>query len=163
MKLKIKKYKSIVSVSILMSLGIGTTMINSYEGTDNNIDSSKPIQQINSGRNHSSIITSSGELWMWGSNLDGELGDLETSATVNHRIYPINITKQEGNPLQGMKIEQTALGSGTSAAIDSNGDLWTWGATRYGVRGMGNGSDVFVSVPTSITQQEENPLEGAHI
>ena len=153
MKLKTKTYKSILSISILTSLGIGTMMTNSYEDIETNTSSSHPLEQIIIGGNHSSLIDSTGDLWMWGDNGNGKLGD----GSDQDRPIPINISDQENDPFDEAQITQVVVGDQHSAAIDENGDLWMWGDNKYGQLGNGtNGPPSYT--PINISQQINNPL-----
>ena len=78
-----------------------------------------------------------GNLWNWGSNVYGQLGD----GTTNNRTAP--------NPLEtaptGLSLPAFAFlvssGIGSTAAILTDGSLWTWGYNRYGALGDGTTSD----------------------
>ena len=99
MKLKTIKYKSILSVSILASLGIGTMMINSYGSIESNAKdplAEGPVHQIEFGRKHAAAIDSNGDPLMWGKNSNGQLGNGENGTTMIS-IEPIHITQQVAN------------------------------------------------------------------
>ena len=152
MKLKTKKYKSILSISILTSLGIFGMMSNDYEHIEDNPSSSKPIEQISSGTSHNSLIDSNGDLWMWGDNSYGQLG-VETTTVISS--IPINISK-ENDPFDGNEIVQVALGGYHSGAIDEYGNLWMWGDNSRGQ--LGNGTKQSSSTPINITYQWQSPI-----
>ena len=158
MKLKTKKYKAILSISILTSLGTSVMMINNYGHIENNTYSSEESTQeisLNLGRDHSSLIDSNGDLWMWGKNNNKQIAKKKKSI-INE---PVNITQESTNPLYGKTIKAVALGGNHTVAIDSEGNLWTWGYNGNGQLGNGKqGSD-----PINITEQEENPIYGKTI
>ena len=163
MKLKTNKYKSVLSISILTSLGFGAMMINSYENIESNENeyATMQIEQINAGRHYSSLTDSSGNLWMWGNQRTGQLGDgvsgVDTSTDPNtdlHSSNPINITAQEGHPFQGKTVEKSSFGFFHSGAIDSDGELWMWGHNGFGQLGMADPTAPVINpTPINITHQ----------
>lgn len=66
-----------------------------------------------------------GELWLWGRNYNGKLGD--------------NTTVSKSSPIQtiagGSDWTSIDSGYGHSAAIKADGTLWTWGRNSYGQLG----------------------------
>jgi alpha-tubulin suppressor-like RCC1 family protein len=83
-------------------------------------------KQVSGGTNHTAAIKTDGTLWTWGNNPSGQLGD-NTSA--NARITPV--TTFSG----GTNWKQVASGGYTTAAIKTDGTLWTWGRNSYGQLG----------------------------
>ena len=86
--------------------------------------------QINSqilslGNEHSAIIDANGDLYTWGLNYFGKLGD----GTTNSSHTPKKIMSN---------AVAVSLGGDYSAAIDTNGDLYTWGGNYNGQLGDGN-------------------------
>ena len=77
------------------------------------------------GHSHSGAIKTDGSLWLWGSNIYGELG---TNDTV-HRSSPVQ-TIAGGNVWKSI-----ALGKTCSVAIQFDGSLWTWGRNTLGQLG----------------------------
>jgi alpha-tubulin suppressor-like RCC1 family protein len=78
----------------------------------------------------------SGNLWLWGFNFRGELGD--------------NTTIKKSSPVQtiawGSNWKQVACGSYYAAGIKTDGTLWTWGiGTTYG--NLGNNTATNMSSP----------------
>ena len=80
--------------------------------------------QIACGDAFTAVLTASGELWAWGSNLDGQLGlgdDGEDECESPRRL------------LSGLGLSVAHLACGTThmAALDDLGALWVWG-DRFG-------------------------------
>ena len=69
-------------------------------------------------------------IWGFGNNSYGQLGD----GSFTQRNFPV----QASGVLSGSGITQVAAGGATSAAVLSNGTVWTWGSNTYGA--LGNGS-----------------------
>ena len=102
---------------------------------DNTITSkSSPVQTIAGGTNwksvaggwfHTAAIKTDGTLWLWGYNSSGQLGD----NTITHRISPVQTIAG------GTNWKSVAGGSYHTAAIKTDGTLWTWGRNDYGQLG----------------------------
>ena len=82
-------------------------------------------KQVSCGYNHTTAIKTDGTLWTWGSNDSGQLGD----NTVDNRSTPV--TTFSG----GTNWKQVAGGSSHTAAIKTDGTLWTWGSNTVGQLG----------------------------
>ena len=104
------------------------------------------IIQVSLGGNHSVALTSNGRLFTWGYNYYGELGD----GTTTYRYTPTEITNRFSLS-KGDKIIQVSLGTSHSAALTSNGRLFTWGYNQYGK--LGDGTTTNRSTPTEITNR----------
>jgi alpha-tubulin suppressor-like RCC1 family protein len=82
-------------------------------------------KQVSSGNSHTSAIKTDGTLWTWGSGGSGQLGD--NAATT--RSTPV--TTFAG----GTNWKQVSSGNTFTAAIKTDGTLWTWGRGTYGQLG----------------------------
>jgi len=103
-------------------------------GDNTSVNKSSPVQtiaggtnwrQVASGSSHTSAIKTDGTLWTWGYNTNGQLGD--------------NTTASKGSPVQtvvgGTNWRQVACGTDHTAAIKTDGTLWSWGYNLYGQLG----------------------------
>jgi alpha-tubulin suppressor-like RCC1 family protein len=103
-------------------------------GNSDRSTKSSPVQTIAGGTNwkqvaagsvHTAAIKTDGTLWNWGYNGDGRLGD---STTIS-----------KSSPIQtiagGTNWKQVAGGYYHTAAIKTDGTLWTWGDNYYGQLG----------------------------
>ena len=89
---------------------------------------------------HSMTLGSDGNLYVWGYNNNGQLGD----GTTTSRTSPISITLASGvTPIAVM------AGASYSLAIGSDGNLYGWGDNSYGQ--LGDGTTTNRSTPVSIT------------
>ena len=102
------------------------------------------ITSLSLGWRHSSALTSTGRVFMWGWNRDGQLGD-GTSITRN---VPTEITSNFSLPI-GEKILSLSMGSSHSSAFTSTGRVFMWGYNQFGQ--LGNGMNVNRNLPTEIT------------
>jgi alpha-tubulin suppressor-like RCC1 family protein len=121
-----------------------------YLGTNDLNDRSTPVttfaggtnwKQVSSGRYHVAAIKTDGTLWTWGGNADGELGNASTSNT----SISTPITTFAG----GTNWKQVAGGYAHTAAIKTDGTLWTWGLGQDGR--IGNAVITNTSVSTPVT------------
>jgi alpha-tubulin suppressor-like RCC1 family protein len=82
-------------------------------------------KQISGGAYHTAAIKTDGTLWTWGYNFYGQLGD----NTTTDRSTPV--TTFSG----GTNWKQVDCGNGHTAAIKTDGTLWTWGYNSNGQLG----------------------------
>ena len=94
-------------------------------------------KQVACGNNHTVAIKTDGTLWTWGSNSYGQLGD----NTVTQRNTPV--TTFAG----GTNWKQVACGGSNTAAIKTDGTLWTWGSNDFGQLG----DNTIISRSTPVT------------
>ena len=87
---------------------------------------SRRFKMVETGGFHTLAIDTEGNLWAWGYNFDGQLGD---GTTVN-RTNPVQIKSE-------IKFKEISVGRSHSVAIDIEGNLWTWGRNDYGQLGDG--------------------------
>jgi alpha-tubulin suppressor-like RCC1 family protein len=78
-----------------------------------------------------------GNLWTWGNNANGRLGD----NTVTQRNTPVTTTAG------GTNWKQVAPGSYHTAAIKTDGTLWTWGSNINAQ--LGNNTQTDRSIPVT--------------
>jgi len=87
------------------------------------------IVRISGGYTHSLAISSSGQLYGWGNNGYGKIGD----GTTTNRNLPIEIINASH-----IKFKYVAASEDHSLGIDYDGNLYSWGSASYGK--LGNGS-----------------------
>ena len=102
------------------------------------------IKQVSLGRYHSAALDTNGKLYTWGVNTTGSLGHDVTFAGLGWTDVPTLVSD-----LSNVVIKQVSLGKKHSAAIDANGNLYTWGYNGYGQLGHGNNTNL--SVPTLVS------------
>jgi hypothetical protein len=94
------------------------------------------VLEIAAGNNHSLALKSNGEVWAWGRNGDGELGN---NSTANSSV-PVQVVNQSD-------FVAIAGGGSHSLALKSNGEVWAWGSNSNGQLGDGtSGTDRLVPV-----------------
>ncbi|TKK79019.1 PASTA domain-containing protein [Herbidospora galbida] len=110
------------------------------------------VRGVSAGYRHSLAVKTDGTVWAWGHNGFAELGD---GTTVN-RPTPVRLT--------GVSDVLTAHASRSgvhSAALKSDGTVWTWGSNASGQLGIGAAprSYVPVRVPGVVNAQMVLPGE----
>ena len=100
---------------------------------------SSPVQTASGGTNwklvaggfyHIASIKTDGTLWTWGRNNVGQLGD---GSSITHRSSPIQTVSG------GTNWKSVAGGTAHTAAVKTDGTLWTWGFNSDGQ--LGNNVD----------------------
>jgi alpha-tubulin suppressor-like RCC1 family protein len=113
-------YGGYATLGNAVATGSISTPVTTFAGGNN-------WKQISSGNSHTAAIKTDGTLWTWGGGFNGPLGNGNT----NDRSTPV--TTFAG----GTNWKQVSSGSGHTAAIKTDGTLWTWGYGRDGVLGNG--------------------------
>jgi alpha-tubulin suppressor-like RCC1 family protein len=115
----------------LWTWGYGT---NGQLGTNDVTSRSTPIttfaggtnwKQVSCGYRHTAAIKTDGTLWTWGNGANGQLGTNDTT----NRSTPV--TTFAG----GTNWKQVSSGNAHTAAIKTDGTLWTWGNGANGQLG----------------------------
>lgn len=88
--------------------------------------------QVSMGGQHAAAVKTDGTLWVWGCNGYGQLGD----GTINAQTSPIT-TAGGGTTWCAVSVSSTSSYPMT-AAIKTDGTLWTWGHNILGALGTGN-------------------------
>jgi alpha-tubulin suppressor-like RCC1 family protein len=86
-------------------------------------------KQVSTRTEHIAAVKTDGTLWTWGSAVDGRLGN---AVTLIARSTPV--TTFAG----GTNWKQVAAGDNHTAAIKTDGTLWTWGNASFGQLGNAN-------------------------
>ena len=119
-----------------LGINIGTftsrnTPVTTFSGETN-------WKQISAGRTHNAAIKTDGSLWTWGEGAHGRLGNNNTA----NRSTPVT-TFAGGNDWK-----QVSCGYNHTAAIKTDGSLWTWGRNTYGQLGNNTTADRSTPVTT---------------
>jgi alpha-tubulin suppressor-like RCC1 family protein len=86
-------------------------------------------KQVACGSQHTAAIRGAGELWVWGRNGYGQLGDNTTTG----RLTPV--TTFAG----GTNWKQVGAGRFSTYAVKTDGTLWAWGVNSYAQLGINAG------------------------
>jgi len=108
---------------------------------------------IAAGQYHTVALDSSGNLYAWGCNLSGQLGD---STPPYDAGYP---TRVYLGSFSGSSVSIVAISAGQShtMAIESTGQVHAWGLNTYGQLGDNSVSDSSVPLMVSLTNRDIAP------
>jgi alpha-tubulin suppressor-like RCC1 family protein len=108
-----------------------------------------PIKKIEANNTMSAILTNAGNLYLWGNNETGSVGN----GTFNHQYTPLLATNfgELNNLAAEDLIVDVSLNSANNLvfALSSTGRLFVWGAVRNGL--SGEGSTEFITAPKEMT------------
>ncbi len=96
------------------------------------------VKIVAGGTYHVLALTSNGNVYAWGNNSNGQLGN-GTTTQANSPVLIANLSN----------IVAISAGNNTSYALDNSGIVWAWGANAAGQLGLGTTTDV--STPTALT------------
>ncbi|MGO3884685.1 MAG: RCC1 domain-containing protein [Mycetocola sp.] len=100
----------------------------------------KKVAQVALGMEHTLAVTSDGQLFAWGNNSDDQAGvNFSGNVALVARPTPVAVT---GSPLEGKKFTTVRAVHTSSAALDSDGKVYTWGVNTAGQLGVGHTSRV---------------------
>lgn len=112
------------------------------------IDDDNPIKLVmedvvafSGTRVNAAVLKKDGSLWMWGRNAWGQLGFDGGNATDGSETYQTVPVKVMDN------VAAVSSGAYHTAAIKTDGTLWTWGCNHYGALGNGEGAEVYSGKP----------------
>lgn len=87
--------------------------------------------EIGSGRDHTCVVRQGGEVWCWGVNNTGQLGD----GTTVDKPAAVRVVKTDDTPLTG--IVAVRGGENHTCARDATDAVWCWGNNTSGQLGDG--------------------------
>ncbi len=103
------------------------------------------IVQIAAGWEFSLALTSSGQLYTFGNNEDGQLGNGKSDTEPHSTPEAIALPGATGS------IEEIAAGKSHSLVVTSSGQLYEFGSDQYGQLGNGKTEETPVSTPALVT------------
>ena len=83
-----------------------------------------PVVGVASGTKHWAAISSTGEVYCWGSGKYGRLGNGSCIDCARPKRVPLND-----------KIFQVSCGESHTMALSDKGEVWSWGSGHYGKLG----------------------------
>jgi len=103
------------------------------------------VKQIAAGTNHTCAIASNDQVYCWGSNANGRLGD----GTTTNSYTPVAV--QLGDR-PNLTVKQIAVGDRHTCAIASNDRVYCWGYNIWGQLGDGTGGPpgTYKSTPVAV-------------
>ena len=95
------------------------------------------MSSVSLGYWHSAAVTTNGDLYCWGRNYDGQIGD----GTTTNRYTPVKVLEN---------VSSVSLGEYHSAAVTTNGDLYCWGGNYDGQ--IGDGTNTNRNTPVKVLE-----------
>ena len=96
--------------------------------------------QVSAGTDHSLAVGSDGNVYAWGYNNNGQLGD----GTSTERHAPVRVKTPDRKTYPDLPADftylQVSAGSDHSLAVGSDGNVYAWGNNSLGQLGDGTGS-----------------------
>lgn len=102
----------------------------------------KTIRAIAAGDRHSLVLTSDGELFAWGKNSNGELGNGDIIES------HVPVTVDMSGVLADKVVTAITAGFDHSTVLTSDGSMFAWGDNYSGT--LGNGSTTDSNVPVAV-------------
>ncbi|MFK8003870.1 MAG: hypothetical protein AB8H86_30180 [Polyangiales bacterium] len=89
-----------------------------------------PIEEVTGQDEHICVRRSSGTMFCWGTNLNGQLGD----GTFTARPLPAMVL-DPATMSEAFLVREISVGQSNTCAIDMDGDIWCWGSSAGGATG----------------------------
>src|SRR3990172_6998202 len=128
-------FRNLIFLGFLLQSVMSGAQINRAAGKSS-VAYRNNYQRASAGLSHTLEIRN-GQLWAWGNNQYGQLGD----STKVGRISPVRIGTDED-------WVTVSAGRDHTMAIKANGTLWGWGRNAFGEVGTGNTTQVLF--PTKV-------------
>ena len=131
------------ALCVLMSLSVLLTLLSVFT-VSTTASSTSSTPEISVGDKFMIVQTATGEIWGWGDNANGVLGNALSERTGTNITNPTKITLPN-------TVKSTAISAGTDhvLALGSDGNVYAWGSNAYGQLGFDNGG-VSQSTPTLV-------------
>jgi alpha-tubulin suppressor-like RCC1 family protein len=113
-----------------------------------NLPTGTRVVAIQAGWNHSLALDSAGDVWAWGRNSYGQLGD----GTTVDRDAPVLVSVPSDTDVTSL-----AAGGNHSMALAVAGDAWAWGRNSYGQ--LGDGTTTSRTIPTEVVMPSGTSFE----
>ena len=125
--------------------------------THSNVNAGLKAIQVDAGGEHSLAVDKEGNVWAWGRNENGQLGNGTSS---NYSSAPVRVCDPEHptDASKGLVAIKVAGGGAHSLAIDRDGNTWAWGFNNLGQLGNNatSGSEGANPVPVRV-RDPNNP------
>ena len=118
------------------------------------------ITQVSAGPAHTLALDSAGNVWAWGANSNGALGD---NTTVD-RKYAVKV-RNPGNTADLTNIARVSAGGingfpSFSTAVAKDGTIYVWGNNQCGVLANGTTSNANAAMPLPVVVTQLKTIPG---
>lgn len=135
------------ALCILISLSVLLTLLSVFT-LSTTASSASSTPSISVGDKFMVVQTATGEIWGWGDNACGVLGNASLENTGSNITHAVQIELPNA-------LKSTAISAGADhvLAIGSDGNVYAWGSNVYGQLGFESGADT-VTTPTLVEALE---------
>jgi alpha-tubulin suppressor-like RCC1 family protein len=123
------------------------------------------VRAISAGQSHALAVTEAGDLYVWGGNELGQVGNGKANIGGGNA----NAENIQATPVKIMSgVKMADAGMENTAAVTESGDLFVWGFNDYGQVGNGeyrkdaNGGNIGVTKPLKIMEGVKAISMGYH-
>jgi alpha-tubulin suppressor-like RCC1 family protein len=106
------------------------------------------IKAISAGSNFSLALDKNGNVWAWGANSSGQLGDNSNTS----RRTPVQVKSSDGTG-QLASITAISAGSAYCLALAQDGSVWAWGSNSNGQ--IGDNSNTTRRTPVQVKNSDD--------
>ncbi len=117
----------------------------------NGVLAGKSMSSISAGSSNL-VLSQDGEVFSWGRNYYGQLGD----GTTTERLVPI--AAGPSGLIDGKKVSFIASGLSHGVAVTADGKCHTWGSNNNGQ--LGNNSNINSSLPVTVSEGDRGAFAG---
>ena len=127
-------------------LGNGTTLSSSVPVLVSD-PASGPVTfvSVSAGGSHTCALASNGQVFCWGVNSHGQLGN----GTTNDATVPAAVSSTQ-------TFESVSVGQSHTCGVTTGGDVYCWGENAIGQ--LGNGTQTDASQPVLVSNPAEGPV-----
>jgi alpha-tubulin suppressor-like RCC1 family protein len=106
------------------------------------------IVSVAAGQHHTVAMANDGQIYTWGYNINGQIGD----GTQSNRMLPVRLR----GSIAGVVMKSITAGYDFSACVEMYGSVYTWGSNAKGQIGINSTASVItapirVNVPTTVS------------
>ena len=118
--MKRRAVSSVSSIAVVVAVAVALLALPAFGAAPN------PIVAIRANGSNSAVVRAGGDLWVWGYNYVGQVGD---GTKESNRHTPFNV--------QGIgKVVDVAVGYTHTLALTQGGLVYAWGSNEYGQLGV---------------------------
>ncbi len=103
--------------------------------------------------NHACLVTEAGQVWCWGNNQDGQLGD----GTTDDASTPHPVVMADDSPFE--EAAMVTVGAHHTCAVKTDGTVWCWGYNYY--HQLGDGTTESRLHPVQVQWDTSTPVTDA--
>lgn len=96
------------------------------------------IMQMSEGKDHLLLLGKSGNVYSYGQNMYGQLGDNETIPREEGITTVVKVRDESGALVYLENIVEVSAGEEYGVAVTNTGKVYTWGVNRYQTLGFSN-------------------------